>query len=174
MSKSGTTTSARIDVFESRTTQNHEGENDEDMTNTHTTKAQVKMEFKAQSTFKSNLFASPVRTARAGLTKTDAQTAYGLRFGRSIYRWKAKEISFPTQLVSPQNLVGVDGNRRRKMMPRICHAPIFRSKGLVLPRVVWPPPWPPPSPLSCIYSVAIIGVDGFCLDYSVVMNSFAV
>ncbi|WVZ63500.1 hypothetical protein U9M48_013127 [Paspalum notatum var. saurae] len=42
---------------------------DEDMTNTHTTKAQAKMEFKAQSTFKSNLFASPVRTAGVDLTK---------------------------------------------------------------------------------------------------------
>ena len=69
---------------------------DEDMTNTHMTKAQAKIEFKAQSTLKSDLFASPVRTAGAGLTKTDAQATYGLHFGRSIYRWKAKEISFPT------------------------------------------------------------------------------
>ena len=62
---------------------------DEDMTNTHMTKAQAKIDFKAQSTLKSDLFASPVRTAGAGLTKTDAQAIYGLRFGRSIYRWKA-------------------------------------------------------------------------------------
>ena len=33
---------------------------DEDMTNTHMTKAQAKIEFKAQSTLKSDLFASPV------------------------------------------------------------------------------------------------------------------
>ena len=65
---------------------------DEDMTNTHMTKAQAKIEFKAQSTLKSDLFTSPVQTAGAGLTKTDAQTTYGLHFGRSIYRWKAKEI----------------------------------------------------------------------------------
>ena len=64
------------------------------MTNTHMTKAQAKIEFKAQSTLKSDLFASPVRTAGAGLTKTDTQATYRLRFGRSIYRWKAKEISF--------------------------------------------------------------------------------
>ena len=41
---------------------------DEDMTNMHMTKAQAKIEFKAQSTLKSDLFASPVRTAGAGLT----------------------------------------------------------------------------------------------------------
>ena len=44
---------------------------DEDMTNTHMTKAQAKIEFKAQSTLKSDLFASPVRTAGAGLTKKE-------------------------------------------------------------------------------------------------------
>ncbi|WVZ52542.1 hypothetical protein U9M48_003590 [Paspalum notatum var. saurae] len=52
---------------------------DEDMTNMHTTKAQEKMEFKAQSTFKSNLLASPVETAGAGLTKMDAQAGINLR-----------------------------------------------------------------------------------------------
>jgi hypothetical protein len=46
---------------------------DEDMTNTLMTKAQAKIEFKAQSTLKSDLFASPVRTAGAGIAKTDAQ-----------------------------------------------------------------------------------------------------
>ena len=53
---------------------------DEDMTNIHMTKAQAKIEVKAQSTLKSDLFASPVRTAGAGLTKTDAHATYGLRF----------------------------------------------------------------------------------------------
>ena len=147
MSRMGTTTSASISDFESRTTQNQEGENDEDMTNTHMTKAQAKIEFKAQSTLKSDLFASPVRTAGAGLTKTDAQATYGLRFGRSIYRWKAKEISFPTQLIPYQNTLGVDGNRRNNMTTRICldaATPVFGPEGLVLPRVARPPPWPPP------------------------------
>ena len=51
----------------------HATDPDEDMTNTHMTKDQAKIEFKAQSTLKSDLFASPVRTARVGLTKTDAQ-----------------------------------------------------------------------------------------------------
>ena len=120
---------------------------DEDMTNMHMTKAQAKIEFKTQSTLKSDLFASPVRTAGAGLTKTDAQATYGLRFGRSIYRWKAKEISFPTQLIPYQNTLGVDGNRRNNMTTRICldaATPVFGPEGLVLPRVARPPPWPPP------------------------------
>jgi hypothetical protein len=119
---------------------------DEDMTNTHMTKGQAKIEFKAQSTLKSDLFASPVRTAGAGLTKTDAQATYGLRFGRSMYRWKAKEISFPTQLIPYQNTFGVDGNRRNNRTIRICldaATPVFGPEVLVLPRVARPPPWPP-------------------------------
>ena len=54
---------------------------DEDMTNTHMTKAQAKIEFKAHSTLKSDLFASPVRTAGAGLTKTDAKPHTGSVLG---------------------------------------------------------------------------------------------
>jgi hypothetical protein len=120
-----------------------ESPSDEDMTNTHMTKAQAKIEFKAQSTLKSDLFASPVRTAGAGITKTDAQATYGLRFGHSIYRWKAKEISFPTQLIPYQNTYGVDRNRRNNMTTRICldaAMPVFGPEGLVLPRVARPPP----------------------------------
>ena len=71
--------------------------NDEGMTNTHTTKAQAMMEFEAQSELRSSLFANLVRTTGAGLTKTDAQATYGLRFGHSTYQRKDKEISFPTQ-----------------------------------------------------------------------------
>jgi hypothetical protein len=32
-------------------------------------------------------------------TKMDAQDASKLHLGQALYRWKAKEISFPTQLV---------------------------------------------------------------------------
>ena len=125
------------------------------MTNTHMTKAQAKIEFKAQSTLKSDLFASPVRTAGAGLTKTDAQATYGLRFGRSIYRWKAKEIRFPTQLIPYQNTLGVDANRRNNMTTRIyldAETPVFGPEGLVLPRVARPPPWAPLASLFYIHS----------------------
>ena len=111
------------------------------------TKAQAKIEFKTQSTLKSDLFASPVRTAGAGLTKTDAQATYRLRFGRSIYHWKAKEIIFPTQLIPYQNTLGVDGNHQNNMTTRICldvATPVFGPEGLLLPRVARLPPWPPP------------------------------
>ena len=96
MSRTSTTTSTRDTEFESGTTQSQEGENDENIASMHMTKAQEKMEFEAQSKIESNLFTSSVRTAGQGLTKTDAQAAYGLRFGRSTWRRKAKEISFPT------------------------------------------------------------------------------
>ena len=136
----------------------------------HMTKAQEKMEFEAQSTLESNLFTSSVRTAGQGLTKTDAQAAYGLRFGRSIRRRKAKEISFPTQVVPYQNTLRGDGNRRNKMTSRICQGaagPVFGSTAVVLPRVARPPLWPLPSPLPSLYSIASIRLDGFCLDYFV-------
>jgi hypothetical protein len=56
------------------------------------------------------------RTTGVGLTKTDALATYGLRFRRSRHRWKAKEISFPTQVTPHQNMFGADGNRHNKMM----------------------------------------------------------
>ena len=101
------------------------------------------MEFEAQSELKPNLFTSPVRTAGAGLTKTDAQTTYGLRFMRSTYRWKAKEIRFTTQLVSRHLDFGFDGKSRRKVTDRICQGaatPVFGPAGLVRPRAARPPP----------------------------------
>jgi hypothetical protein len=110
-------------------------------------KAQSIIESQAQGEFKSSLFTNQVRTAGVVLTKTDAQTTYGLHFRCSRYRWKAKKISFPTQLVPHQNMLGADGNRHNKMTSRICQksaTPVFGPKGLVHPRVAWPPPWPPP------------------------------
>jgi hypothetical protein len=59
---------------------------------------------------KPSLFARLVRTAGRGRTKMDAQATYGLRLGRSIYGWKAKEISFPMPQELRQNTFGVDGN----------------------------------------------------------------
>jgi hypothetical protein len=53
--------------FESRTTQNQEGENDEYMDD-----AQSIIESQAQGELKSSLFRIPVRTVGVGLTKTDA------------------------------------------------------------------------------------------------------
>jgi hypothetical protein len=60
------------------------------------------MESQAQGELKSSLFANQVRTVGVVLTKTNIQTTYELCFVRSRYRWKDKEINFPTQLVSHQ------------------------------------------------------------------------
>jgi hypothetical protein len=60
---------------------------------------------------------------------------------------KAKEISFPTQLVPRQNMLRADRNRHNKIAFRICHksvTPAFGSKGHVHPWVARSPPWPPP------------------------------
>jgi hypothetical protein len=53
---------------------------DEYMDVNYIVKAQSIIEFQAQGELKSSLFANPVRTAGVVLTKTDAQTTYGLRF----------------------------------------------------------------------------------------------
>ena len=56
---------------------------DENMSDMHMIKAQAKKESRTPSELKPNLFSSPVRTAGPSLSKTDAQTIYGLCFGRS-------------------------------------------------------------------------------------------
>ena len=121
----------------------------------HTTKSQVKMELQAQLVLESNSISRPVRTTEVGLTKTDAQTTYGLRFERSTYRWKANVISFPTQLVSHHFDFRDDRKSRRNVMDKICQGaatPVFVPAGLVRPRVARPPPWPPPTSLFYIHS----------------------
>jgi hypothetical protein len=69
-----------INNFELRTIQNQEGENDEYMDINYMVKAQSNIESQAQGELKSSLFVNPVRTARVGLAKTDAQTTYRLHF----------------------------------------------------------------------------------------------
>jgi hypothetical protein len=44
---------------------------------------------------KSNLSSGPVRSPRAVHNKTDAQVAYEVGFGRSIYGWKHNFIDLP-------------------------------------------------------------------------------
>jgi hypothetical protein len=68
-------------------------------------KAQSIIESQAQGELKSSLFANSVRTAGVGLAKTDAQATYRLRFQRSRYHCKAKEISFSALLVPCQYTV---------------------------------------------------------------------
>jgi hypothetical protein len=67
---------------------------DEYMDVSYMVKSQSIIESQAQGELKSSLFVNPVRTAGVGLTKTDTQATYELRFQCSRYHWKYKEISF--------------------------------------------------------------------------------
>ena len=60
------------------------------------------------------------RTPGTGRTKTDAQVAYGVGFGRTWYGWKDNFKTLPMALVSGSNSSGVDGNRVWKLASRIC------------------------------------------------------
>jgi hypothetical protein len=50
-----------------------------------------------QEKAKSDSTSSPPRSPGPVCTKTNAQDASDLRLGCSLYGWKAKELSFPTQ-----------------------------------------------------------------------------
>jgi hypothetical protein len=66
--------------FESRTTQNQEGGNDEYMDINCMVLTQSIKGSQAQGELKSSLFTNPVRTARAGPAKMDVQATYALCF----------------------------------------------------------------------------------------------
>jgi hypothetical protein len=66
--------------FESRKTQNQEGENNKYMDVNLMIKDQSIVEFQAQGELKFSLFVNPVPTAGVGLAKTDAQATYRLCF----------------------------------------------------------------------------------------------
>jgi hypothetical protein len=71
---------------------------------------------------KSNSSSSPVQSSGAVRNKTDAQVAYGVGFGRSIYGWKQNFIKLPMAPVLCQNSFRVNGNRRNKVTSRICQS----------------------------------------------------
>jgi hypothetical protein len=52
---------------------------------------------------KSKLNSGPVQSPGAVRNKTDAQVAYKVGFGRSIYGWKHNFIDLPMELVPCQN-----------------------------------------------------------------------
>ena len=90
-----------------------------------------------------------IRNSGAAHTKTVTQVAYVLRFGRSTYVWKAKEISFPMDLAPCINSYGVNRNRRNNLTSRICQSAAPPSFGLLahVPcRAKWPKWWTPPRP----------------------------
>ena len=58
-----------------------------------------------------NSSSSPPRSPGAARTKNDAQVAYRVRFGCSLYGWKDNFKELPMKLVSGPNLLGVNRNR---------------------------------------------------------------
>ena len=63
-------------------------------------------------------------------TKTNAQVAYRLRFGRSLYGWKYNFKTLLMALVSSPNSSGVDMNRLNNLTSRICPGAVTPSCGL--------------------------------------------
>jgi hypothetical protein len=55
---------------------------------------------------------SPTRSSGPPRIKINVQIAYDLRFGRSTYEWKAKEITFSMTLVSCPTKIGVARNHQ--------------------------------------------------------------
>jgi hypothetical protein len=53
------------------------------------------------------LSSSPTRSPGPPRIQIDIQIAYDLRFGRSTYAWKDKEIKFPMTMVSCPTKIGV-------------------------------------------------------------------
>ena len=70
------------------------------------------------------------RTPGVARTKTDAQVAYRVRFGRSLYGWKDNFKMLPMALVSGPNPSGVDRNRPRKLISSFCPGAVTPSFGL--------------------------------------------
>jgi hypothetical protein len=83
----------------------------------------AKVEIQSNSEFQS-LTLSPTRSPRPLCLQIDAHDMYDLRFGRSSYSWKDKEIRLPTQLVSCPTKIGVTCNYQKRLFSRtflVCH-----------------------------------------------------
>ena len=105
---------------------------------------------------KNNSSSSPPRNLGAAHTKNDAQIAYRVRFGRSLYGWKYNFKEPPMALASDPNSLGVNGNHQNNVTSRIYQGAAPPSFGLLshVPcRAKWPkwwtPPCPPPAILGC-------------------------
>ena len=85
---------------------------------------QTKVEAQTESTL------IPFQSPGAISTKTDAQVAYGVGFGHSLYGWKDIFKTLPMTPVSDPNSSGVDGNRPNKLTSRICPGAATPSFGL--------------------------------------------
>ena len=71
------------------------------------------------------------RTPGIARTKTDAQVAYGVGFGRSLYGWKDNFKELPMAPVSGPNSSGIDGNCLNKLTSKIYSGAASPSFGLL-------------------------------------------
>ena len=78
---------------------------------------------------RSNMISSLPQPPGPVYLKLVTQDASGLRFRRSTYGWKANLIRKPIQVVSHQNLFGINGNRRNNSASRICQGAATPSFG---------------------------------------------
>ena len=92
-----------------------------------------------EAQFKSS--SSLLRSPGAARTKNDAQVAYGVRFGCSLYGWKDNFKELLMEPVSGPNSFGVNGNRRNKRTSRICHGATTSSFMLLAHLSCWGPLW---------------------------------
>ncbi|WVZ58317.1 hypothetical protein U9M48_008598 [Paspalum notatum var. saurae] len=97
-------------------------------------KEDVQVKLEAQSKSSSSL----PRPAGPFDTKTETQDAYGLRFRRSTYAWKDKNISFPMPLVSGLLEFGVDGKSLWKGLAFVARSTGQRTFRISFSR--WAPP----------------------------------
>jgi len=88
---------------------------------------------------KSSLSSS--RSPRATRTKINAQVAYRVCFGCSLYGWKDNLKVLPMELVSGPNSFGFDRNHRNNKTSRICHSAATPSFGLLAQVSSWGPLW---------------------------------
>jgi hypothetical protein len=74
---------------------------------------------------------SPTRSSGPPRIQIDVQIAYDLRFERSTYARKAKEITFTMELVSCPTKIGVVHNHQNTtdFQNRFCVAPLFWPDG---------------------------------------------
>ena len=70
------------------------------------------------------------RTPGTARTKMDAQVAYGVGFGRSLYGWKDNFKTLPMVLVLGPNLSGVNKIHPRKVTSSFCPGAATPSFGL--------------------------------------------
>ena len=102
------------------------------------TSKDIQQKLEAQS----NMISSLPRPPGLVCLKLVTQDTSGLHFSRSTYGWKDYLIRKPTQVVSHQNLFGINRNHRNKSASRICQGAATPSFG--------PPSFGPLDRVSCL------------------------